>query len=389
MKNILINTAKFLFIALLCTTTACQEDIVTWDDNLTDETTPNGAPKIEYVTRASDTASVKTPITEGNLSEMVAIYGENLSQVQSLFFNDVEADLATVYAVNSHIIVPIPRLLPNEVTNKIKVTTSQGTVEYDFTVNIPPLVITGLYNEFCSAGDTVDIVGNNFDLYGLTGDGAQITINGAALTIIKSNASALTVVIPAGTPDNTAIEISSAEMDSPQTVKFRNFGQILQNYGDGVWGDTEKYKTDGTHSGDPKPLEGVPVFQRVNAALDAWSWNVPYAWGYNGIDDWNASPTDWQLKFEVNTNKPFSVGDILFMGYPNNENTRYHWNPAVGGISFDTYGKWKTVTIEYTQLVAVGWAPVVGGWNDFGFVYQPHEAATVDFSIANARMVHK
>ncbi|MDR2474875.1 MAG: glycan-binding surface protein [Bacteroidales bacterium] len=390
MRNI-IKITKWLFVAAAFVATACQEDIVSWDDNLNDETTPAGAPKIEYIALASDTTSLKTHITTGNLSDMLAIYGENLSQLQSLYFNDVAVELKTVYAVNSRIIVPIPRSLPEEITNKITVTTSKGTTEYDFTVSIPPLVITSLFNEFCSAGDTVDIVGNNFDLYDLTVENAQVSINGAKLTILDGTVTTLKVVIPAGTADNTSITVSSPKMDNPATVKFRDFGVTLQNYGDGVWGDTQKYQTDGTHAGDPKPLKGIPIFQRVNATLAQWSWNVPYAWGLNWPESYSDAPQNYQLKFEILTLKNISTGDFILGATPDGDAYRYKWNPAAGGISFDTFGKWKTITIEYSELAAVGWAPQAGQWGNFMIAYQPtKEGETIaDFSIANARIVHK
>jgi hypothetical protein len=386
MKNV-FKTSKYLMLFAAVGMFACQDDIVTWDNNLTDETTPNGAPKIEYVAMASDTATAKTPITVGNLSDMIVIYGTNLSQVKSLYFNDVAVDLSTVYAVNSRIVVPVPRILPDEITNKIRLTTSQGSTEYDFTVTIPPLVITGLYNEFCSAGDTVDIVGNNFDLYDLTVESAQVSINGTALTVLKGNITALTVIIPAGTPDNTVIEISSANMDAPKTIKFRDFGQVMQDYG-GFWGNSAA-TTDGTNSGDPKPLEGVAQFTRFAGDYAAWAFDWTYAGGYSLGLDVMASPSDYMFKFEINTNKAISRPKLLFAGTPNGDNTRFSWNPATGGLSFDTYGKWKTISIDFTELVAAGWNLELGSWMDFGIVYQPDEAVAVDFSIANARLVHK
>jgi hypothetical protein len=199
---------------------------------------------------------------------------------------------------------------------------------------------------------------------------------------LDATVTSITVVIPLGVTDNSTIAISSPSVDTPVNIKFRNFGLIVQSYGDGLWGGTDV--SDGSNPGDPKPLYGVDKFSRKNEELNAWDWSTLFGWGYNLNDEEIVTnPENYYFKCEINTNKPISVGDIIFEGAGAKQ---HHWNPATGGISFDTMRKWKTVTLELKDLE---WAVEAGTWNNFAIIYQPSEAISADFSIANARIVHK
>ena len=137
---------KYLSITFLLTVffMAC-DDIVTYDDNYDDGTVSNGPP---VITRISPVETPEKDTTEGSFNQMIIIHGENLSQVKSILFNDQAVDLKEVYAVATKIVVPIPGTVPNEITNKVVVTTAKGSTEYAFKISFPDLIINGFSFDF-------------------------------------------------------------------------------------------------------------------------------------------------------------------------------------------------------------------------------------------------
>ena len=58
-------------------------------------------------------------------------------------------------------------------------------------------------------------------------------------------------------------------------------------------------------------------------------------------------PEDYNIKFEINTLKPFNANRILFnIGLTKEDNNGYVWNPP-----YDSKGQWNTVTIPFDEMV--------------------------------------
>lgn len=365
-----------LILTLIIGLASCQ-DIVTYDDDYDDGLTSTGVPVITKVTAVDNE---EAELDGSAMGEMIAIHGSNLSNVKSIVFNDVATDVKTVYAVNSKILLPVPRVIPNEVTNKIVITTELGSVSRDFAVAIPQLFVEGLYNEFATPGDTVEVVGRNFDLYQLNAESGSVFVNETEVTILKATADRLTIAIPEGTADNSTVKVVSP-IEEPIVVPFRDWGLSIQNYLDGIWGDTEKYLTDGSNPGDPDPLAGIAAFSRIKGNFEAWSWNVPFGYGFNLEDaDMAANPQNYVVKMEVLTksNRALSIGNLIVGSYS--------WNPGAGGLAFNTYDAWRTVSFAVSDVF-----PDLksGEWNNFSVVFQPSENYEADFSFSNARIVKK
>ncbi|WP_293888651.1 MULTISPECIES: hypothetical protein [unclassified Sphingobacterium] len=141
-----INKSTYFSLSLLALLTAgasCQKDIVKYDDNYDNQLTSNGAPSVQKISTAAD---LQTAITAGELTQMIVLQGDNLAQVKSIRFNDVEVDLKTIYSVRSRITLAVPRAVPAVVTNKITVVTEKGSTEFPFEVKIPNVVIDGFFN---------------------------------------------------------------------------------------------------------------------------------------------------------------------------------------------------------------------------------------------------
>ena len=95
-------------------------------------------------------------------------------------------------------IFPIPRTIPGEVNNKLYYETELGNTSVDFTVQIPEVSISGLYNEFALPGSSIKVNGAYFDLYGFGGgeESSTITMNGVALEVDSLTEQYMSIVIP-------------------------------------------------------------------------------------------------------------------------------------------------------------------------------------------------
>ena len=201
---------KYLYISLLALfAMASCDDIVTYNDNYDDGMTSTGAPVINAIYDSEDT-EYTTPLASAVFEQMLVITGDNLAQVKKIMFNDVEMQLSEVYATREKAFMPVPRQIPENVTNKIVYETELGSTTFDFTVNIPEVKVEGLYYEFCQPGDTVQIVGDYFDLYGFGGETETSTIKmkGQDLKVDSISEGYIAVVIPEDAQPNSVIDIN-------------------------------------------------------------------------------------------------------------------------------------------------------------------------------------
>lgn len=371
---------------------SCQ-DIVTYNDGYNDGTASTGVPKILAIYDVGDTACI-TPLSEGSLEEMLHITGSNLSGVKKVMFNDVEVPLSGIYAKAENAYLQIPRVIPGEVTNKLVYTTELGEITYDFAVNTPELEVDGLYNEFALPGDTVEVNGNYFDLYGFTTDNsgaATITLNNENVTIDSLTSEYMSIIIPKNAPDNAIISFNYIAPGDVQTTKNIPYRQVqtliwpdLANYSQyGIWGGSG-YITDGAATGEPTPLYGSYV--RVKGSFSAWSWNNLPCGGFNfSNEDAANNQSDYYFKFEVNSasSSPFysSTAGYIFQlngGW-------YVWNPS-SDISFNTYGKWQTIEIPLSNVATAGLST---GWTNFYFILQPSADWSLEHNFTNFRIEKK
>lgn len=391
-------TYSIIFAGLVFLAAACS-DVVTYNDGYDDQLASYGPPSVSRVTTAKDTV---TAITESSLAEMITLHGNNLTDVTSIFINDVEVDLSTIYAVRTRLTLPIPRVLPMEVNNQIKITTKLGTVNVPLTVNLPELVLTGFYNEFAHDGDTVRFLGNNFDLYEIDIENATMTMNGKNVNIIDADATGFSIEIPEGTTDNSVLSVSTPKLTTPLQLKFRETGYSILTAKDMEEAWNPEGLHDGTAEGDPDPLRGK--FYRVKYNYSGyWTWhNITYArFDVPDVDIIN-NPENYWVKYEINNNINYPLVRYIRVGRNNDGDRNYMWDPTPynGGVTMNTLGKWKTVKFEVTDLFRPDdpnsgkktnlFMPVEGAdRNHFIIVNQPENPADVDFSICNFRFVKK
>ncbi len=382
-KNLIYT---FCLVGLSLLLASCN-DIVDYNDNWDDQLTSYGPPSIRKIATPADTA---TALSAGALTQMIIIQGNNLTDVQSILFNDVEVNLSTIYATRYKITLPIPRLLPENVSNTITVTTEKGTASFPFEVTIPPLVVEGFYNEFVQPGDTAQIIGDYLDLYEITEEQGTFKLNGVDVQVLDFTEKSFNVIIPENTPDNVEFTLSSPRLDAPISFRYRDFGDQILNYEDlssnGIWAGSE-FVTDGTKPGDPEPLIGN--FTRFSGSYGAWAWTWIFGGGFNlNNADVAANPQNYYVKFEVLTKQTKPINDYENINMQNGK-----WEPSAGGVSFNTYGEWRTVRLNATDVFkddnAATKTSLVVGWNSFGISHQPANEVSPDFSMCNFRIVKK
>ena len=90
------------------------------------------APVIKYA-RPCDINVSDSLLVSAPLGARLAFVGDNLGDVQQIWFNDQKAKLNPTMVTSHTIIVDIPNNIPGEVTNKARFITSTGIeTEYPF-----------------------------------------------------------------------------------------------------------------------------------------------------------------------------------------------------------------------------------------------------------------
>jgi len=382
------------FVAAALLLVSCN-DIVDYDEGYTpaELIANSGAPLISAVYDAADT-ELTTPITEGNVGQMVIITGENLNHLQSVKFNTVSCDMLNVYSCLTRAYVQIPSTLSMEQQNKIELTTDQGTTTFDFRVPFPPLTVTALACEFQNAGDSVTVVGSNFNLYGFDSGLSTVMLGTQTLGVGSITATSMKVAIPEGTPDNSQLTFTWQTDGTPysQTLPFRPTDYLLFSDFSGV-----SINIDGQVQMAVESDEGIGAQAWLNqknlhftGTYGAWAWNTVDL-SCNMVDAVgtveNDALDDYVLKMEVLTPTNFPLTDQTGLQFCFNWGDSYAWNPA-NGLGINTRGQWQTVSLPLAPMATKGIA-APGKWQTLRIVFQPHSNYEADFRLANMRIVKK
>ncbi len=381
MKMKSINkTLLILLVAVGGIFTSCTKE----DDEST------GTPSISYVriTRPESSDSLLIGAGQGQL---IAIVGNNLKNTVQVWFNDQQARLTPTYITNTSLLVVVPSQIPIAVNNKVKLIFKDGSqLLYDFEVQISEPVINGMVSEFVNVNDVATIRGNYFY--------EPLTVKFAGgvtgtLVSVSANAQEIQVRIPAGAqPGQITITTNFGETKS--NFWFRDNRNLLihNDPWTGWWGQGNVVSAT-----DPLAISGN--FTRIKQNIGAWAWTEwiggkedALATSHNLPDDAVLNPDKYNLKFEINTLKPFNGNRIKIMigqvngPDPNWDTEPYYWEPP-----FNTGGTWQTVVIPFNEVVAhytTNWGVRPQG---YGVKVWFHGPGTVDADIAfdNLRVVPK
>jgi Surface glycan-binding protein B xyloglucan binding domain len=328
-----------------------------------------GDPVITNVTTSLDHSD---GISEGVLNQWVMIHGYNLSSTQSVSFNNIVVEYKDIFSSDSLVSVQVPRKIPVEVTNEIVLTTKVGTANFSFQVNMPSVTYTRMRNEFTLEGDTLDILGENFDLY-FELSGTVVTFTGGQTANVSYiDASLMKVVVPTGTepgpitinggaPLNT--EISSGQdwfKDNRNPMITTLAGTVLLE----------------SHPDFPGNPDAMVV---VQGTIPAFSWNQILVTYVGFPAEAIAHPENYQLKWEMNTKMAWTSNSITI----NFEDPNYwSWNYDYFGKPLNTNNKWETIALPLDVI-----SPKANpAW--MKYIINTGET-TFDFAMCNWRIVPK
>src|ERR1035437_1739979 len=318
----------------------------------------NGQPVIKYVRSTNPTISdsLLVAASQGNL---IAIMGENLGGAVEVWFNDQKALLTPTYVTNTTIMVSVPNPIPTVITNKLKIVFANGqTLLYDFKVTISKPVITSMNCEYVATGD-VALIRGDFFYPPLT-----VTFAGGAVgTLVSLDSKNIMVTVPAGAQPGQ-ITVHTNFGDTKTNFWFRDNRNIVVSSDPytGWWNASFVVTSPGP--ADPPLINGNYI--RVKQFIGGWGWlevcggpsSAMGAISKNIPDEAILKPELYNLKFEVNTMKPYNGNNLVLnfglLDASNGNNNAYSWKPP-----FDTQGKWQTVVIAFDDMVKAYGAPLV------------------------------
>ncbi|WP_162051916.1 glycan-binding surface protein [Pontibacter pamirensis] len=338
----------FLFFALAMTGmfSSCSDD---------DENGPSGGtPRIDYirVTRPDASDSLIAMAGQGS---MIAIVGQNLQDAREIWFNDQRGILSPTFISSTSIITRVPAEIPLEISNQMKIIFADGdSLLHDFVVDISEPVLLGMMNEYVNTGDVASIFGNYFYAP------VTVTFTGGVegeIVLVSEDADRIEVRVPEGAePGPITVATNFGETESE--FWFRDNRNIIASFDEttaGLWHGPAYIK-----ASDPDIQNINGNFIRVNRQLGAWAWFEMYVGGADSDvakETKNipqaafANPSDYVLKFEVNTLAPLTGAEIrMYMGQDvggERGETYYIWKPNV-----NTNGDWETVTIPWEDFYA-------------------------------------
>lgn len=348
----------------------------------------NGEPRIRYI-RITNPASADSLVVGAFQSNLVAIVGENLQDAREIWFNDQKAYLTPTYITNTTILVSVPSQIPVEITNKMKIVFSNGKeLIHDFTVEISEPVINSMNCEYVATGATAVIRGDYFYAP------VKVTFSGGVEgEVLSIEDKMLNVVVPAGAePGPITITTNFGETVSDFWFRDNRNIFISSDPFTGWWNESFVVTNPGTD--DPPSINGNYI--RVKKAIGGWNWlevagGPPSAMGAiskNIPDEAILKPENYNLKFELNTRKPYNNNMIkLNVGLANDfNNDQYLWAPP-----FDTHGEWQTVVIPFEVVADSYGAPLTVSPNGYYTRILFHGGGDLDcdMSFDNFRVVPK
>lgn len=323
-------------------------------------------PEISYV-RVTNAASSDSLVTHAFMGSTIAIMGDNLKDVDEIWFNDQKAFVNFAFVTNTSIIVTIPNVIPEKVTNQLMLINSNkvDTLKYPFGVDVPAPLVSSLLCEYVPDGGTAVVRGNFFiddpssPLKVFFPGNLEGTIESVAINEIK-------VKVPAGAGVGP-ISVKSIYGNTRSTFWFRDDRNIILNFDNltaaggwrsGVIGNSNPAGISGNYvrfQGSLGAAPGTPWDE------DHFSFNLwPSSNGRPDVPFYTGEIADGVIKFEVYVVETWSSQgmQMIFTPYSVANTNSYIadgvtprgiWMPWKETGSFKTDG-WITVSIPLTEF---------------------------------------
>lgn len=378
----------------------------------------SGMPVVEYI-RITNPDKSDSLVVSSLMGNIIVLMGENLQDVNEIWFNDQQAIVNTNLVTSKAIIVTIPNSIPEVVTNEIRLITAnkKHTLKVPFTVLVPAPVIDAMYEEYVPDGGTAIIQGNFFVDNPTTP--LQVFFPGNIEGAIESiTIHEIHVKVPAGAGIGP-IQVKTIYGSARSAFYFRDDRGMILNYDNLTTGGSWR---GGTIKNDANSLDkNYVVLKGIlgdNAGGEDYSGGgfVSELWSdANGRPEANfftGDPADYLFKFEANVIKwngaylnicfgPWasSVGPYQNQLYWSDRNARGLWRPweTSGEGSFKTDG-WMTVTIPMSDIKynkdfgEMAFDPAMAGSLTFwmkGPSATKGAESDIEIYIDNVRIVHK
>jgi len=368
----------FLTILLLGSFASCKKD---------DSGSNGGVPSISYI-RVTEPTKSDSLLAGAFQSNLIAIIGNNLQNAQQIWFNDQRASLTPTYITNTAILVSVPALIPQVINNKLKILFLNGdTLSYDFKVLINEPTITTMDCEYVNEGGTATIHGDFFY--------KPITVTfagGVTGEIVSLEDRIVKVKVPAGAlPGQITVTTNFGTKKSDFWFRDNRNIFVSSDPYSGWWNASFVVNAPGT--ADVPSINGNYI--RVIKTLSSWQW-MEIAGGpasamgnisKNIPDEAILKPALYNLKFELNTTKPYnSNGMRLCVGVQDGDHGDYYWNPP-----YDTKGQWQTVIIPFEEMAKSYSVPQIVNPEGYytRFVFCGNGVLDCDMSFDNFRVVPK
>lgn len=328
--------------------------------------TDTGMPVVNYV-RITDPAKSDSLLVAAYMGSTVAIMGENLQDVNQVWFNDQMAYINSAFVTSTSIIITVPNVIPATVTNEMTLITVTGndTLRVPFKVVVPGPRLDAMLCEYVPTGGTAVIQGNFFindpssPLKVIFPGNIEGTITEYSITEIK-------VTVPAGAGIGP-IQVKTIYGSTRSTFFFRDDRNIFLNFDNltaaGGW------RSGVISNSNPAPVSGNYV--RFNGSMggaagatwneDAFSFNLwPSSNGRPDVPLYTGDLSTAVLKFECNVLSDWKASalQMIFTPYSTSGTNGYIgdgnvprglWIPWKDSGSYKTEG-WTTVTIPLSEF---------------------------------------
>jgi len=360
-RNIKINKLAYLAMLLLVTLFSG-----TLFQSCEKSESDSGMPVVNYI-RLNDPLKSDSLIVSAFMGNIIVLMGENLQDVNQVWFNDKQATVNTNLVTSTAIIVTIPNVIPDLVTNQIRLITAnkKDTLFVPFNVKVPAPKLDAMLCEYVPTGGTAVIQGDFFindpssPLKVFFPGNIEGTVTNVSINEIK-------VTVPSGSGVGP-IQVKSIYGSSNSTFFFRDDRNIILDF------DT-KTAAGGWRSGiiknsDPDPIAGNYV--KFNGDMagksgttwneDAFSFNLwPSANGRPDIPFYTGDLADAVVKFECYVVDPWQAGalQMIFTPYATTGTNSYIadsqvprglWLPWKTTGTYKTAG-WTTVTVPISDF---------------------------------------
>jgi len=311
----------------------------------------SATPTISYV-RVTRPESSDSLLIGAGQGQLIAIVGDNLENAVQIWFNDQRSRLTPTYISKNSILVSVPSQIPLAISNKLKILFKNGyELLYDFQVQISKPTVSSMLSEFVPNGGIATFNGNYFY------EPVTVTFTGGAKgTVVSRKDQQIQVQVPAGAqPGPVTIKTNFGEVTSTFWFRDPRNHIIDADPAEGWWWNYYVATPDPA-KGDPPAISGG--YYRFKKQVKAWTWDSPEVAGGPAADNPNHSknipadaiqnPSNYNVKFEINTLKPYNKNRIIFnVGLTAEDNDAYVWQPP-----YDSKGQWNTITIPFEEMVA-------------------------------------